>query len=107
MLSEQILLDTCAISFWADNKKVYSTSLSDDKKRLLLYRKNSKNDVLTITAKVYDDNFNQLDSIRNILAFEQKKNFYSDLKEIVDQRFFERNILIQSIEYFMMPILLK
>jgi|LakMenEpi03Aug12_release.lakeMendotaPanAssembly.Ray.scaffolds.fasta_scaffold00543_18 hypothetical protein len=72
------LLDTTRIGFFADNK-IYTTTFSEDKKKLLIYKKHLKNDNLTIVTKLFDADLNQIDSTHQFLQFDDRKEVYSDI----------------------------
>lgn len=77
-LAEPIILDSSRIGIVAD-KKIYNTVYSDDKKRVLVYKMQRKNDKLTIVTKLYDAELNLIDSIREVVPFDERRDVYSDL----------------------------
>jgi hypothetical protein len=77
-LSEPITLDSSRIGLVAD-KKIYNTVYSEDKKRVLVYKMQRKNDKLTIVTKLYDPELNLIDSAREVVPFDERKDVYSDL----------------------------
>lgn len=77
-LGDPVTLDTSRTGLIAD-KKIYNTVFSEDKKRILVYKMQRKNDRLTIVTKLYDPELNMLDSTRQILSFNDQRDVYSDI----------------------------
>lgn len=77
-LEEPLQLDTTKISILADNK-IYSTIYSEDKQKILVYKRQLKNDVLTLVTKLYNADLNLLDSTRQLIEYDDRKEVYSDL----------------------------
>lgn len=77
-LKDPLTLDTTSISVFADNK-IYSTIFSEDKQRILVYKRQLKNDVFTLATKLYDQNLQILDSTRQSMDFDDNKQIFSDL----------------------------
>jgi len=77
-LTEPTLLDTTKIGFFADNK-IYTTTYSEDKQKILLYKRNLKYENLTIATKLYNADLALLDSTRQFIHFDERKEVYSDL----------------------------
>jgi hypothetical protein len=77
-LSKPMQLDTTKLTVFADNK-IYSTIFSEDKKRILVYKRQLKDDVLTLATKLYDENLQIIDSTRQLMDFNYDKEVYSDL----------------------------
>jgi hypothetical protein len=71
-------LDTTKIGFFADNK-IYSTTFSEDKQKILLYKRHIKNDNITIATKLFDNSLNQIDSSRQYLRYDERREAYSEL----------------------------
>lgn len=71
-------LDTTKIGFFADNK-IYSTTYSEDKQKILLYKRHIKNDNITIATKLFDNGLNQIDSSRQFLRYDERREAYSEL----------------------------
>lgn len=78
MLSEPITLDSSRTNLMAD-KKIYSTVFSEDKKQILVYKMQRKNNELTLVTKVYDPELRLSDSARELIPFDERKDVYSDL----------------------------
>ncbi|MEO6584192.1 MAG: hypothetical protein ABIO05_07695 [Ferruginibacter sp.] len=77
-LTEPVLLDTSRVGIIAD-KKIYNTVFSEDKKNILVYKMQRKNDNLLLVTKLYNSTLSLLDSTREILPFDDRKDVYSDL----------------------------
>lgn len=77
-ISEPVLLDTTNIGYFSDNK-IYSTTFSDDKSKILIYKRNVKNDNLTIATKLFDKDLMAADSTREVFEYSKRREFYSDL----------------------------
>lgn len=77
-LAEPITLDSSRLGFVAD-KKIYNTVFSEDKKRVLVYKMQRRNDKLTIVTKLYDQELALMDSSREVVPFDERRDVYSDL----------------------------
>jgi hypothetical protein len=77
-LEEPVVLDTSRVGLIAD-RKIYNTVFSEDKKRILVYKMQKKNDRLTIVTKLYDPALKMLDSTRMVVPFDERTDDYSDL----------------------------
>ncbi len=77
-LSEPVVLDTSRLGLLAD-KKIYTTTASENKNRILLYKLIRKNDELTLVTKLYNPELVMLDSTRQQLHFDIRHDVYSDL----------------------------
>ncbi len=77
-LSEPLQLDTTKISMFADNK-IYTTIFSEDKQKILVYKRQLKHEMLTLVTKLYDAELQMLDSTRQLLRFDDDKEVYSDI----------------------------
>ena len=62
------------------NKTSYSFSWSEDKKKLLLYKIQTKSDVYNQLTKVYNENFTLLDSSRITLTYNDNREDFGDLQ---------------------------
>ena len=76
-ITEPNILDTTNIGFFADNK-IYTTTFSEDKKKIFIYKRNVRNDFLTIATKLFDQNLILLDSTRQVVDYNRRKEIYSD-----------------------------
>ena len=77
-LEEPIQLDTTKISVLSDNK-IYTTIFSEDKQKILVYKRQLKNETLMLATKLYDSDLKLLDSTRSQMKFNDDKEVYSDL----------------------------
>ena len=77
-LSEPVTLDSSRTNLMAD-KKIYSTVFSEDKKRVLVYKMQRKFDQLTLVTKLYDPELKLIDSAREDITFDERKDVFSDL----------------------------
>ena len=77
-LNEITLLDTTNDGFFASNK-IYTITNSEDKKKILLYKRNVKNSYLTQVTKLFDNDFKLLDSTRELEYFDYRKETYGDM----------------------------
>ncbi|MFN8247074.1 MAG: hypothetical protein U0T56_11900 [Ferruginibacter sp.] len=77
-LSEPVVLDTTRIGFFADNK-IYSYSCSENKERILIYKRQVRNDYLTVATRLFNQDFQQLDSSRQLVKYDDRRDFYSEL----------------------------
>ncbi len=76
-ISEPINLDTTYIGYLSDNK-IYGTSFSEDKNLILLYKQNSKNGKINLATKLFDIQFNLMETSRTSSEYNQRKEEYSD-----------------------------
>jgi hypothetical protein len=77
-IGEPKVLDTTNVGFFADNK-IYTTTYSEDKKRILIYKRNIKNDEIGVAARVFDENLQLTDSTRQVFPYDARSETYSDL----------------------------
>lgn len=75
---EPVELDTTKISMLADNK-IYTTIYSEDKQKILVYKRQLKNDVFTLATRLYDADLRLLDSTRASMSFDDRRQVFSDL----------------------------
>ncbi|HAN65224.1 MAG TPA: hypothetical protein DCQ34_02555 [Chitinophagaceae bacterium] len=78
LLSEPVVLDTTRVGFFADNK-IYSVAYSENKEKILIYKRQVKNDWLTIATRLFDKDMNQLDSTRQLIKYDDRRDFFSEL----------------------------
>ena len=78
VISGPFMLESTSVSFLANNK-IYATTFSEDKSKILLYKRYIKNDQLDFSANVFDAQFNPVDSLTQIMSINQRKEIYSDL----------------------------
>ena len=79
-VGEIIELDTTQISFAANNK-IYTTVVSDDKSRILIFKINSKNPHnFLFTTFLFDSNLQPLDRHRLYLPMEERNDLFTDFQ---------------------------
>ena len=74
---EPIGIDTTEIGYFSDHD-IYTTSFSEDKRKMLITKRNINNNKIEIATKLFDENFNQLESTINIFPYNSRKENYSD-----------------------------
>jgi hypothetical protein len=77
-LNEPVELDTTRVPFLADSK-IYNTVYSQDKQKIMVYKMQYKNQLLTIATKLYDTGLKLLDSTRMVTKYDERKELYNDL----------------------------
>lgn len=77
-MSEPVQLDSTRVPILADNK-IYNTVYSQDKKQVLVYKMQKKNQILTVATKLFNADLKMLDSTRMITEFDDRKDIYSDM----------------------------
>ena len=79
LLGSVIDLDTTRQGVFS-NKTSYGFTWSEDKRKLLLYKIQTKNDIYHQVTKVYDENFKLLDSTRRTLTYNDNREDFGDLQ---------------------------
>ncbi len=79
LIGNIVPLDTIKLGMFADNK-IYYVDVSENKKKLLVYRVQNKNDQLRLNANVYDENLTKTDSLQEVFENEQRRLNFSDIK---------------------------
>ena len=77
MMTDPVELDTTSLSFFADNK-IYSTIYSEDKKKIMIYKIQKKNDKFNFTTLLFNDSLQLLHRSRIETTFEDRKDVFSD-----------------------------
>lgn len=77
-LSDPVQLDTTKIGILADNK-IYNTTFSQDKQKIMIYKIQVKNQLFTLVTKLFDKNLEMLDSTRQVTPFDDRREVYGDL----------------------------
>jgi hypothetical protein len=77
-LTEPVDLDTTKVGILADNK-IYNTTFSQDKQRIMIYKIQVKNQIITLATKLFDKDLNMLDSTRFASPFDERREIYSDV----------------------------
>jgi hypothetical protein len=70
-------LDTTFISVFADNK-IYSTIYSEDKRKIMIYKIQKKNDKFYFTTHLYDPELKLLHTTREVMPYDDHKDVVSD-----------------------------
>lgn len=78
-VGEPLLLDTLRIGL-RSSEGVYSTVYSEDKKQVLVYKMFERNNKLHFMAKRYDADMQLRDSVRNYLAYNDRREVYAPLQ---------------------------
>ena len=78
-ISEVMMLDSTRVGLLNDSR-IYNLSYSEDKQKILLYKLHKKSGDLNIVTKRYDAELNQLDSLRQTLDFNERRDVYSDFQ---------------------------
>lgn len=71
------IIDTSRVSFFSDNK-IYSSTTSDDKKQILIYKRNIKADQIYLSAITLDVDLKIVDRYKEQLPINVRKESYSD-----------------------------
>jgi hypothetical protein len=79
-IGEPIELDTTQVGF-ASNNKIYTTVISEDKHRIMIFKINSKDPHhFLFTTFLYDENLQQLDRHRIFLPMEERNDLFTDFQ---------------------------
>ena len=54
-------------------------SCSENKERILIYKRQVRNDYLTVATRLFNQDFQQLDSSRQLVKYDDRRDFYSEL----------------------------
>ena len=85
-VGEPMELDTTQIGFAANNK-IYTTIVSENKQKIMVFKINSKNSKnFLFTMLLYDNQLNVLDKHRIHLPMEEKNELFTDFLLDVDSR---------------------
>ncbi len=71
------VLNSTNIGFFA-SQKIFKTVYSEDKKQILVFKKNVKNDVISLEAKLYNTSFLLIDSVFQQYSFNVRKENFTD-----------------------------
>ena len=72
-------MDTTKTGFFA-NKVYYDLAVSENKKQILVYKSQSRNDEYDLTTKLYDENLRMQDSTRNNIPYNDRREAFGDLQ---------------------------
>ena len=78
LLGNVLDMDTTKTGFFA-NRVFYDLTWSEDKKKILLYKTQSKNDRYDLVTKVYDERLQLQDSAKNIIEYNDRRESFGDL----------------------------
>jgi hypothetical protein len=80
VIGQPIELDTTQISF-ASNNKIYTTVVSEDKQRIMVFKINSRNPrSFLFTTFLFDSQLNSLDRHRLYLPMEERNDLFTDFQ---------------------------
>jgi hypothetical protein len=79
IIGTAIHLDSTKMGFFA-NKVYYTTTWSEDKKKILIYKTQSKLESFLLVSKIYDENLALLDSTRRTIEYNNNKESFTDLQ---------------------------
>jgi hypothetical protein len=71
------ILNFTDIGFFA-NQKIFKTVYSEDKQQILVFKKNVKNDIIFLEAKLYDTGFSLKDSVFQQYGFNTRNDNFTD-----------------------------
>ena len=77
LLQPITVLNFTNIGFFA-NQKIFKTVYSEDKQQILVFKKNVKNDIISLEAKSYNINFSLIDSVFQQYSFNVRKENFTD-----------------------------
>ncbi len=71
------ILNFTDIGFFA-NQKIFKTVFSEDKQQILVFKKNVKNDIIFLEAKLYNTAFSLMDSVFQQYGFNARNDNFTD-----------------------------
>ena len=71
------ILNFTDIGFFA-NQKIFKTDYSEDKQQILVFKKNVKNDIIFLEAKLYNTSFSLMDSVFQQYRFNARNDNFTD-----------------------------
>ncbi len=78
VVGEPVQMDTTQISFWASNK-IYTVMNSDDKKKVAVFKVNTKNEKIHfLTTSVFDENLNLLKKDLMAIAMPERHDYLTE-----------------------------
>lgn len=78
-IGNEITLDTTKVGMF-DNNKIYSTAISEDRKKVLVYKMRFVGDELTLMCKRLDENLGISDSLRYVFNYNKYRDVYTNLQ---------------------------
>lgn len=79
LIGEVTDMDTTRFGIFT-NPPSYDLTWSEDKKKILLYKTQSRNDTYYLTAKVYDENLKLLDSTKFVFEYNDRREAFGELQ---------------------------
>ncbi len=76
-IAEPIELDTTRIPFFEDNK-IYSTIISEDKKKIMVFKIQKKNETFNIVTLLFDEQLQLINKTRQVLPFDERRDSYKE-----------------------------
>ncbi len=70
-------LDSTSIGFFADNK-IYATAYSENRKQILIYRRNIKNEIFKFSAVIFNNELMRSDSFAFETSIRKNEEYYGD-----------------------------
>ncbi len=105
-VGETMFLDTTRLGFFADNK-VYFVASSENKEHILLYKMQTKNDKILMSATLYDKNLKAQSITATDLGYDPRRESYGDFQVDNDGTFYfiketskVRNEMVKNLEIF-------
>lgn len=79
LINTPIHLDTTKIGFFSENKIYYLTH-SENRKRILLYKMQNRNNNFYLNSFLFDENLKKLEATSTTFDFNERKESYGDLE---------------------------
>ncbi|MBK7884268.1 MAG: hypothetical protein IPJ81_11085 [Chitinophagaceae bacterium] len=76
-VNDPVMMDTTAISTFADNK-IYSTVFSEDKQKIMVFKIRKKNELLNITTILFDKELKLVNKTLQSSPFDDRRDEYGD-----------------------------
>jgi hypothetical protein len=76
-VGEPIIMDTTAISMFADNK-IYTTLFSEDKQKIMVFKIKRKNEIFNITTILFDKQLKLIKKAFIASPFDDRRDVYGD-----------------------------
>ncbi len=79
LVSEPFLLDTTHVGAMGDNK-IYTTINSEDKKKIMIFKIQKKNEKFNYTTLLFDDQLKLMHKTRQVLDYDDRNDLYGDFQ---------------------------
>jgi len=79
IIGAPVHLDTTKIGFFSENK-IYYLSYSENRKRILLYKMQNRNNNFYLNTFLFDENLKRLEATSTTFDFNERKESYNDLE---------------------------